>query len=70
MKSIFTSKTFWMGVLTFLTGAATLSKNPTAITAAALLNDPAVQAQVGMVVSGITGIVLRYKTDQPVKVLP
>ena len=69
MKSIFKSKTFWTSFLALASGIAMASQNPAAITVTTLLNDPAVQAQVGMIVTGVTGIVLRYKTAEPVKVL-
>lgn len=69
MKSIFTSRLFWTGVASFVGGMLSLSKNPIAISAAAIIQDPAMQAQVGLIVGGITTIVLRAKTTEPVKVL-
>ena len=68
MKSIFASKTFWSSLLFLVTGIATASKNEAAINATTILNDPAVQAQVGLIVSGVTGIFLRVKTDKPVSI--
>jgi len=70
MKSIFTSRLFWTGFASFVGGLLGMSKNPIAISAAAIINDPAMQAQAALVVGGIATIVLRAKTTVPVKVLP
>jgi len=66
MKSIFKSKTFWANAFAFITGAAMLSNNPNVVGAATVLSDPAVQAQAALLLQGIVGIVLRFKTSEPV----
>jgi hypothetical protein len=69
MKSLFVSRTFWASVFSFITGTMMLSKNPVAVTAAAILNDPSVQAQLLLIGGGVVHTVLRVATDKPVKVL-
>lgn len=69
MKSLFASKTFWASAFSFITGAMMLSKNPVAVTAATILNDPSVQAQLLLIGGGVVHTVLRVATDKPVKVL-
>lgn len=70
MKSIFASKTFWASALSFVTGAAMLSHNPTVVTIATIANDPSVQAQLLLIGGGVVHAVLRVATTGPVRVLP
>ena len=58
MKSIFASKTFWLGVATFLIGGLEAIKS--------FLTPE----QVGIVIMviGILGIIVRYLTTEPVQV--
>jgi len=67
MKSIFKSKTFWANAFAFITGAAMLSNNPNVSGAATVLSDPALQAQAALLIQGIVGIVLRFKTSEKVE---
>lgn len=69
MKSIFKSKTFGASLIGFVTGALMLHSNPAVVTIATIANDPSVQAQLLLIVQGITGVILRAVTDKPVKVL-
>lgn len=65
MKSIFKSKTFWANALSLGALLATASGHP----AAALIADPATQAQVIGVGTAVANLILRLVTSQPVRVL-
>ena len=69
MKSIFKSKTFLASAFSFVTGAAMLSSNPAVVTVATICNDPSVQAQLLLIISGVVHALLRSVTDKPVSLL-
>ena len=69
MKSIFASKTFRASAVTFVLGALMLHSNPTVVTIATILSDPSIQAELGLMASGIVHTVLRVVTDKPVKLI-
>jgi hypothetical protein len=61
-KALFKSKTFWANILSLGAMVATASGHP----AAAVIADPAMQAQVIGIGTALVNVVLRLVTDAPI----